>query len=156
MEEPKVNPWVLRDIKNADMIILSMGSLYTSIICNLICKDVIKAIDESNAKIMYVCNMFTQPGETDDFTVSKHIEVLNKYLGKRKIDSVIVNGGVIPQNFIDKYHREEEKDPVIIDRDKLNQMNVKIIKDDFITKDNETLKHDPIKLSLKIFEELIK
>ena len=138
------------------MIILSMGSLYTSIICNLVCDDVIKAIDESNAKIMYVCNMFTQPGETDGYTVSKHIKVLNKYLGKRKIDSVIVNGGVIPKEYMEKYHREEEKDPVVIDKDELNNMNVKVIKDDFITKNDETLKHDAIKLSLKIFEELIK
>ena len=156
MEEPRVNPYVIKDIKNANMIILSMGSLYTSIICNLICKDIIKAIDESNAKIVYVCNMFTQPGETDDFTVSKHIEVLNDHLGKRKIDTVIVNDGEIPQEYIDKYHREEEKDPVIIDKEELNKMNVKVIKHDFITNDEETLKHDPIKLSLKIFEELIK
>lgn len=155
-ESPKVNPYVIKDIKNADMIILSMGSLYTSIICNLVCDDVIKAIDESNAKIMYVCNMFTQPGETDGYTVSKHIKVLNKYLGKRKIDSVIVNGGVIPKEYMEKYHREEEKDPVVIDKDELNNMNVKVIKDDFITKNDETLKHDAIKLSLKIFEELIK
>ena len=155
MEEPKINPYVIKDIKNADMIILSMGSLYTSIICNLICKDVIDAIDESDAKIMYVCNMFTQPGETDDFTVSKHIKVLNDHLGKRKINTVIVNDGKIPKSYIDKYHREEEKSPVIIDEEKLNKMNVKIVKHDFITKDEETLKHDPIKLSLKIFEELI-
>ena len=156
MEEPRVNPWVIKDIKNADMIILSMGSLYTSIICNLICKDVIKAIDESNAKIVYVCNMFTQPGETDDFTVSKHIKVLNDHLGKRKIDTVIVNDGKIPDEYIEKYHREEEKDPVIIDKEELNKMNVRVVKDDFITNYSETLKHDPIKLSLKIFEELIK
>lgn len=156
MEEPRVNPWVIKDIKNADMIILSMGSLYTSIICNLICKDVIKAIDESNAKIVYVCNMFTQPGETDDFTVSEHIKVLNDHLGKRKIDTVIVNDGKIPDEYIEKYHREEEKDPVIIDKEELNKMNVRVVKDDFITNYSETLKHDPIKLSLKIFEELIK
>ena len=155
-EEPKVNPAVIKEIKNADMIILSMGSLYTSIICNLICKDVIKAIDESNGQILYVCNMFTQPGETDNFTVSNHINVLNKYLGKRKINSVIINDGKIDEKFIDKYHREEEKDPVIIDKDNLNKMNIRIIKDDFTTIEKETLKHNTIKLSLKIFEELIR
>ena len=76
-QEPLINPSVIKTIKEADMIILSMGSLYTSISCNLICKDVIDAIDESKGKILYVCNMFTQPGETDDFTVSDHINVLN-------------------------------------------------------------------------------
>ena len=88
---PKINPEVIKEIKEADMIILSMGSLYTSVICNLISDDVVRAIDESKGKILYVCNMFTQPGETDDYTVSDHIKTLNNHLGKRKIDTVIVN-----------------------------------------------------------------
>lgn len=154
-KEPVINPTVIKDIIDADMIILSMGSLYTSIACNLISKDVINAIDKSKAKILYVCNMFTQPGETDDFTVSDHIKVLNRYLGKRKIKSVIVNDGKIPKHFIDKYKTEEEKDPVVIDKSNLNAMNIKIIKDNFIKIESGSLKHDAIKLSLKIFEEII-
>ena len=156
-EPPVVNPNVIKEIKQADMIILSMGSLYTSIICNLICDDVIKAIDESTGKILYVCNMFTQPGETDNYTVSDHVNILNSYLGKRKIDTVIVNESKIDDSFIEKYHREEEKEPVKVDIDKLNNMKLKLIKDDFTIIDNDkTLKHNTIKLSLKIFEELIK
>lgn len=155
-EDPTVNPEVIESIKNADMIILSMGSLYTSITCNLVCEDVIKAIDESKGKILYVCNMFTQPGETDNFTVSDHLKVLNNHLGKRKIDTVIINDGKIPKKFIEKYHREEEKDPVIIDKENINKMNVRIIKDDFIKLRDKGLKHDAIKLSLRIFEDLIK
>lgn len=155
-QEPLVNPSVIKAIKEADMIILSMGSLYTSISCNLICKDVIDAIDESKGKILYVCNMFTQPGETDDFTVSDHINVLNNYLGKRKIQTVIVNDGKIPKKYINKYHREEEKDPVVIDNVNLNKMDVNVIKDNFITIESGSLKHDAIKLSLKIFEDIIK
>ncbi len=154
-KDPVINKEVIDDIKSADMIILSMGSLYTSIACNLICKDVTDAIDKSNGKILYVCNMFTQPGETDDFSVSDHIKVLNEYLGKRKIETVVINGGKIPKKFIDKYHREEEKTPVLIDKENLNKMNIKIIKDDFVTTKFDSLKHDAIKLSLKIFEDLI-
>lgn len=152
---PIITPAVIKEIKEADMIILSMGSLYTSVLCNLISDDVIKAIDESKGKILYVCNMFTQPGETDDFTVGDHIEVLNNHLGKRKINAAIVNDGKISEKFIEKYHREEEKDPVVIDEDNLNKMNVKIIKDNFLKIENGSLKHDAIKVSLKIFEELI-
>lgn len=155
-QEPLINSSVIKAIKEADMIILSMGSLYTSISCNLICKDVIDAIDGSNGKILYVCNMFTQPGETDDFTVSDHINVLNNYLGKRKIQTVIVNDGKIPKKYINKYHREEEKDPVVIDNVSLNKMDVNVIKDNFITIESGSLKHDAIKLSLKIFEDIIK
>ena len=155
-EAPKINPEVIRAIKDSDMIILSMGSLYTSVICNLISDDVVRAIDESKGKILYVCNMFTQPGETDDYTVSDHIKALNNHLGKRKVDTVIVNDGKIPKKFILKYHREEEKDPVVIDKDEINKLNVNVIKDDFIKLRDKGLKHNSIKLSLRIFEELIK
>lgn len=155
-ETPKITPEVIKNIKEADMIILSMGSLYTSITCNLISEDVIKAIDESMGKILYICNMFTQPGETDNFTVSDHIKVLNDHLGNRKVDTVIINDGKIPKEFIGKYHREEEKDPVKIDKDEINKLNVNVIKDNFVVVKSNSLKHNTIKLSLKIFEELIK
>lgn len=155
-KEPVITPSVINEIKNADLIILSMGSLYTSIICNLISCDVIKAIDESNAKVLYACNMFTQPGETDDLTAGDHVEILNSYLGKKKIDVVIANNGKISKEYERKYHREEQKEPVVIDKDKLDKLNVKLVLDDFVSVLDGTLKHDVIKLSLKIFEELIK
>lgn len=155
-ESPIITPTVIKAIKEADMIILSMGSLYTSIICNLISEDVIKAIDSSKGKILYVCNMFTQPGETDGFALTDHIKVLNRHLGKRKIDVVIANDGIIPKKYIEKYHRDEEKEPVIIDSKNLSNFNFKLIKSDFVNVENGSLKHDTIKLSLKIFEELIK
>ena len=153
---PKINPEVIKAIKESDMIILSMGSLYTSIICNLLSLEVKNAIDNSKAKILYVCNMFTQPGETDNFTVSKHIRVINDHLGNRKINTVIINEGKIPKKYILKYHREEEKTPVLIDKENISKLNVKIIKDNFVKLEDNSLKHDAVKLSLKIFEELIK
>ena len=143
-------------ILKSDMIILSMGSLYTSIICNLLSDEVKNAIDNSKAKILYVCNMFTQPGETDNFTVSDHIKAINNHLGKRKINTVIVNDGKIPKKYILKYHREEEKTPVLIDKENISKLNVKIIKDNFVKLEDNSLKHEAVKLSLKIFEELIK
>lgn len=155
-ESPIITPTVIKAIKEADMIILSMGSLYTSIICNLISEDVIKAIDSSKGKILYICNMFTQPGETDGFALTDHIKVLNRHLGKRKIDVVIANDGIIPKKYIEKYHRDEEKEPVIIDSKNLSKFNFKLIKSDFVNVENGSLKHDTIKLSLKVFEELIK
>lgn len=153
-ERPILNEEVIKKIKEADMIILSMGSLYTSISCNLIIDEMREAIDESKGKILYVCNMFTQPGETDDYKVSDHINILNRYLGKRKIETVIVNNGKIPKKYLEKYHREEDKDPVVIDKENLNELNVKIIEDNFVKKDID-VKHDEILVSLKIFEELI-
>lgn len=152
-EEVKVNPNVLKSIKEADLIILSMGSLYTSIIPNLLNKEIIKALDKSKAKIMYVCNMVTQPGETDDYKVSDHINVLNEYLGKKKIEVVMANNGDIPDDILIKYATEEQKDKVIFDEDNIN--NIKIIKNNYVTIDDDTIRHKVDKLSVDIYNYLL-
>ena len=153
-EEPIVTPASLEAIKQADLIILSMGSLYTSIIPNLICKDIINEIDNSKAKIIYACNMMTQPGETDDFTVFNHIEVLNRYLGKRKVDMVIANNGKIDSDIVLKYATLEQKDPVIID-DKVLNSNVQLVQDNFVIVNDGYLRHNALKLAFHIFNTLI-
>ncbi len=135
------------------MIILSMGSLFTSVICNLISKDVIQAIDESHAKILYVCNIMTQPGETDDFTVSDHVETLNRYLGKNKITDVIVNTGEITPEVIEKYAVEEQKDPVVIDYENLK--DVHLIEDQLVKIIHDQIHHDVMKLGLDIYSTLM-
>ena len=152
-EEPVIPTKVLEEIRQADMIILSMGSLFTSVICNLISKDVIQAIDESHAKILYVCNIMTQPGETDDFTVSDHVETLNRYLGKNKITDVIVNTGEITPEVIEKYAVEEQKDPVVIDYENLK--DVHLIEDQLVKIINDQIHHDVMKLGLDIYSTLM-
>lgn len=154
--KPIVCAAVIKAIREADCIILSMGSLFTSILPNLICKDVIKEIDKSKAKIVYVCNIMTQPGETDNFKVSNHVSLLNKYLGKRKIDVVIANNGQIDKNVIEKYASLEQKDQVELDKEELKKMKVKVIKDDLISIENEQIRHDTLKLAFYIYATLIK
>lgn len=154
--KPIVCDAVIKAIREADCIILSMGSLFTSILPNLICKDVIKEIDKSKAKIVYVCNIMTQPGETDNFKVSNHVSLLNKYLGKRKIDVVIANNGQIDKKVIEKYASLEQKDQVELDKEELKKMKVKVIKDDLISIENEQIRHDTLKLAFYIYATLIK
>lgn len=154
-ENPKITPEAIESIKTADLIILSMGSLYTSIIPNLISPEVKEAMDLSNAKIMYVCNIVTQPGETDDFTVSDHIKVLNEYLGKRKVDVVIVNDGHIDVDIAEKYQTLEQKDPVIFDKKEVEKLGVQIISDNLIKIEDDMLRHDVIKVALNIFTFLL-
>lgn len=154
-EEPKVLEEVINEIKRADLIILSMGSLYTSIIPNLICKDVIEAIDESSADIMYVCNIMTQPGETDNFKASDHIKVLNSYLGKRKINIALINNGKISEEIKNKYLVEEQKDEVIPDIDEVKQNNVNVITDNFVIISDNMIRHNINKLGFHIFSYLI-
>lgn len=155
-EDPTVIPEVFDAIKNADLILLSMGSLYTSIMPHLICKDVVQAINNSKAKVLYVCNAMTQPGETDNFGVSDHIDTLEKYLGKNTVDAVIVSNTVIPQELLDKYAREEEKDLVKIDYDNIKKHNYEVLEDDLLTTEDGTIKHNSLKLSSMIFSYLMR
>ncbi|MBR5662526.1 MAG: YvcK family protein [Bacilli bacterium] len=153
-EKVKTNPLVIDAIKDTDLIILSMGSLFTSLIPNLIPSDIKNAIKDSKAKIMYVCNMMTQPGETDNFKASDHIKVLNKYL-KRNVDIVIVNDGDIKQEVIDKYKVEEQKDQVIFDKDNLKKLGVKIIHNNYVDTSTGMLRHKVDRLALDIYGYMI-
>ena len=153
-EEPTITKEAISSIKAADLVILSMGSIYTSIIPNLICHEVKDAIDKSNAQVMYVSNMMTQPGETDDFMVSDHVKLLNTYLGNKKLGMVVVNNKKIDKHILDKYQNEEQKDQVIVDYENLK--NVKVIEDDYFMLENKMVRHDSLKLALSIFTELIK
>ena len=153
-EKVTTNPLVLEAIKDTDLIILSMGSLYTSLIPNLIPEDIKKAIKNSKAKIMYVCNMMTQPGETDNFKASDHIKVINEYL-KRNVDIIVVNDGDIDSRIIDKYKTEEQKDKVIFDKDNLKDLNLKIIHNNYVDISTGMLRHKVDRLSLDIYEYMV-
>ena len=147
----------LNAIKEADLILFSMGSLFTSIIPNLLIEEIVKEIEKSKAKIMYVCNMMTQPGETDEFTVTDHVKKLNEYLGKRKIDIVLANTGIINEDMAKFYETQEQKDPVVYDEENFDKYNIEVIGDDFtFITDNNLLRHDNIKLGFHIFYDLMK
>ena len=155
-EEPHVLPEVFDAIKDADLIILSTGSLYTSVMPHIICKDVAKAIRESNAKVMYICNVMTQPGETDGFGVSDHVNALEHYLGKDEIDVVIASNTRISYEMLKKYETEEQKDQVMIDYDNIRKGKYELIEDDLITTADGTIKHNSLKLSSVIFSYLMR
>ena len=154
-EEPVPTREAVKAIEDADLILLSMGSLFTSIIPNLICDEIVSAIDRSNGKIMYVCNMVTQPGETEGFKVSDHVKFLNQYLGKRKIDVVIANDGKIDEDMATRYESLEQKDPVELDREEMETLVERLISGDYVTVKNNLLRHDVMKLSMHIFGYLL-
>ena len=155
-EQPEVLDEVKVAIKEADLIIFSMGSLYTSIFPHIISDDIREALDEVKTPIMYLCNIVTQPGETDDFTVSDHVNLINNYLGKHKLDVVIASNSKISEAMALKYANEEQKDPVKIDYPVLSKLGTEFIEADLLTIDNNTLKHHSRKLSALIFSYLMK
>ncbi len=155
-EQPEVLDEVKVAIKEADLIIFSMGSLYTSIFPHIISDDIREALDEVKTSIMYLCNIVTQPGETDDFTVSDHVNLINNYLGKHKLDVVIASNSKISEEMAMRYANEEQKDPVKIDYPVLSKLDTEFIEADLLTIDNNTLKHHSRKLSALIFSYLMK
>lgn len=154
-EKPVPTKEAVRALEEADLIVLSMGSLFTSIIPNLICEEIVEAIDRSKGKIMYVCNMVTQPGETEDFKVSDHIRLINQYLGKRKVDVVVANDGAIDEKMAKRYESLEQKDPVVLDRETTEGLVSKVISDDYVTVKNNLLRHNVLKLGMHIFGYLL-
>ena len=154
-EKPIPTKEAVKAIEDADLILFSMGSLFTSIIPNLICDEILDAIDRSKGKIMYVCNMVTQPGETEDFKVSNHVKLINEYLGNRKIDIVIANDGKIDEDMAKRYGSLEQKDPVELDLEETTALVGRVISDDYVTVKNNLLRHNVMKLSMHIFGYLL-
>lgn len=155
-KEPKVLPEVLKALEEADLIIFSMGSLYTSILPNIICKQVKKVLSKTQSKIMYLCNAVTQPGETDNFTVSDHVDLINSYLDNKKIDVVVASNTDIKEEIVKKYETEEQKDLVKIDYDNIKNTGAELIEADLITIEENTIRHNSLKLSSIIFSYLMR
>ena len=143
LEEPHVLNEVKDAVIDADLIIFSMGSLITSILPHLLCKELINVLDKSRAKILYCCNAMTEKGETDCFNVSDHINLLNKYLGKRKIDVVIASNTQLSDDILKKY-ATEFKNMVKIDKEKIS---CELIEDDLLTIKDNFIRHDSKKLA---------
>ena len=152
-KEINVNPKVIKAVNEADLIIFSSGSLLTSIVPHLINKKLVDVINKSKADKMYICNLFTQPGETDDFSVKDHIDYLEKYLGKGKINIVMANNALIDSKLSKKYANKEQKDPVILDIRELN--DVYVIQDKLFTIENGCYRHDSLKTGYLIFSYLM-
>jgi uncharacterized cofD-like protein len=153
--ESEATPEALRAIREADLIVLGPGSLYTSIIPNLLIKDITSAIAASRAIKVYVCNVMTQPGETDGYSASNHLKALIEHSHPGLVDYCIVNTGKIPQDLLSRY-TSEQAFQVVNDRKKIEQMGYRVIEDDTILIQN-FIRHDPLKLAriiLDLLEEI--
>ena len=150
----KPTPDVIEAINSADLIILGPGSLYTSIIPNLLVEGIAEAVSNSNAAKIYVCNVMTQPGETDNYSVSDHIKALFSHAvksgaNKRLFDAVLVNDS-LPLSLIEKY---EEKDslPVEEDTGAIKNLDVEIVRAKLIEDNKELVRHNPSKVAKAIY-----
>ena len=150
-KEPTISNELIKEIENSDLILFSMGSLFTSVIPTLLSKKIRDAIDHSKGKIVYSCNLFTQPGETEGFKVSSHVKVLNEYLGHRKVEYVIANKEKISGKLAERYATEEQKDPVILDLEEVKDVCKEVVIDDLVIIEKGVFRHDFFKLGYLIF-----
>jgi len=155
-QHPLATPDALKAIKEAQIIVLGPGSLYTSIIPNLLIKEITQEIAESEAIKVYVCNVMTQPGETDGYSVSDHIKALLKHSHEQILDYCVVNNGEVPSEVLKRYSQDKSL-LVVNDRKKIENLGVRVVEEDFSMIADGVIRHDPEKLAkiiLSFIEEI--
>ncbi len=150
-EDVKAPEEAIEKILDAELIILGPGSLYTSIIPNLLVKDIREAIIKTDAYKVYICNVMTQYGETDGYTASDHIKALYNIVGKPFLDAVIVNTG-IPEDKIIKKYMKEHSEPVVADVGNIARLGIKVYAKNLLNTSWNLARHNPIKLASLIME----
>lgn len=153
-EDCKANQDALEEIKKADVLVMGPGSLYTSVIPNLLVKGIKEAIlaNKKAAKI-YVCNIMTQPGETDNFTVSDHIKAVFKHTGGKIFDYVVANNKEARKEILSRYARENSY-PVRIDREEISRLGVKVVEGKLFN-DGDYIRHSEDLLGRLVMKLLI-
>ncbi len=151
-DEPKALDEVLEAIYDSDIIILGPGSLYTSIIPNLLIDEITRAISKSEARKIYICNIMTQPGETDDYTASEHVKAIFDHSKYENIMETILVNDSLPKNLALKY-KAAGSYPVVLDSEKIKKMGLKILTKRLIEENDEGLvRHSPERIARIIFE----
>ncbi len=142
----KTVPEAAAAIKQADLILLGPGSLFTSVLPNLLVPEISLAVKQTRAVKCYICNIMTQPGETSGFKASDHLAAIYNHMGEGWLDYIIINNKRIAPVRLEKYAREGAE-PVAVDLRTLQRMGVKVWRGDLLN-EQELVRHDPEKLAL--------
>ncbi|GAB6092583.1 gluconeogenesis factor YvcK family protein [Furfurilactobacillus curtus] len=145
-------PAVVDAILAADLIVLGPGSLFTSILPNLMVSNVGQAIKTTTAEVVYICNIMTQKGETDHFTDADHVRVLNEHVGANFVDTVLVNTAKVPEDYMDWKRWNEVSTQVTSDPEALEKMGTKAIRANLLKLRDAGAFHD----GAKVVAELMK
>jgi uncharacterized cofD-like protein len=138
-----------RAIAEADVILIGPGSLYTSILPNLLVKGLFEEIVRTKAPVFYICNVMTQPGETDGFTASDHIRVMYEHVHTPFLDTILVNTAEIPPHVQGKY-AEKGAVPVVCDLDRLQAYGLRVAAEPLVTFEGGYLRHDAVAVSKRV------
>ncbi|WP_028274114.1 gluconeogenesis factor YvcK family protein [Atopococcus tabaci] len=143
---------VISSILNADMVVLGPGSLYTSILPNLMIPDLGQAVVQTDAQVVYICNIMTQLGETENFSDADHIRVLHEHLGTQFVDTILANIGEVPENYIGMEEQEEYLVQVSHNFDEMKQEVPYIISDNFLQLKEKGVYHNGEKVAAELFK----
>ncbi|MCI8304164.1 MAG: YvcK family protein [Lawsonibacter sp.] len=150
-ERPPASPAALEAIREADLILLGPGSLYTSIIPNLLVEGVACAIAQSDAPKLYICNIMTQDGETEGYTAADHLEALLTHGEPGLVDLCLANSAPVNPGLLEKY-REEDAAPLTVDRQRIAAMGLELTERPVASERGNYVRHDPDKLAQAILE----
>ena len=147
-------PEVLEAIASADLILVGPGSLYTSIIPNLLIQKVAQAIKRSRATCVYIANLMTQPGETQHYSVADHIRAIYEHTGKDLFDFVVINRSRVPSRLLRRY-RAQSAEPVDPSFDKLDRMRLRYVTGDLLNH-RGVVRHDQRRLARLLLDQFVK
>ncbi len=147
----KPAPGVIEAIQEADAIIIGPGNLFTEVIPNLLIKNISKAIKESKAIKIYIGNIMTKPGETDDFSLSDHIKAIFEHANNKIIDYCIYDTGEVVPEYVRRYNKDGA-DLVEQDIQKCRELGIKLIPKEFACIENDAIRHDPVSVADSIIE----
>ncbi|MDO5726023.1 MAG: YvcK family protein [Tissierellia bacterium] len=154
LERQNINalPECLQAIEDADLIVLGPGSLYTSIIPNLLVRGISDAIKRSKAKKLYICNIMTQAGETDSYSVIDHVDAIIEHSDAEILDFCIVNNQIIDEKSRINYIKEHSEQVLASKKDEqeLKKRNIKLIEDNYLEIKNGYVRHNALHLSQKL------
>ena len=150
-ERPKATPAALEAIGEADLILLGPGSLYTSVIPNLLVDGVVDAIVRSPAPKIYVCNIMTQEGETEGYTAADHLEALMAHGEPGLVDLCLANCAPLRPELVEKYRREDAV-PLTVDRERIAAMGLELVERPVAWEGGNFARHDPEKLARAVLE----
>lgn len=139
-------PEAINTIREADIIAIGPGSLYTSILPNLLVEGIKEAIIRSKAKKVYICNLMTQAGETSDYTAFDHVNALLDHVGENFLDAILISNEEIPEN-VQYLYKQEKASPVKIDIEKLETLNLEVVKKDISIVHGGAVRHDAMKVA---------
>ncbi len=150
-ERPAALPAALQAIREADLILLGPGSLYTSVIPNLLVEGVVEAICRSEALKIYVCNIMTQEGETEGYTAADHVDALLSHGAPGLVDLCLANSAPVRPGLVEKY-REEDAAPILVDRERIRAMGLELEEYPVASEGGDYARHDPDRLAAAVLD----